>query len=242
MSELSSLTISVDRFEALVGAPIPRDTQDVESYVQDAFTTLSEQFTNGSPGDGLNVNIRTLAERYNLPMPTMPDDVIPFITQISSQFVRDQWSTLFPGQPTFDPTIAEFDPDVGYGVNGTGGTLPPGWPPGGSDGVNAPFNTRALPSTNPMPIVPPKGTHVTGVQICSSGKSISAIRISNGFFVVDTAPSGNQQDQSAQFPLVNGGTCYNYTGSCTAVEAWGTAAGENWTYRIEVATKKTTAN
>ncbi len=228
MVERDGNSISVERFVDLVGAPLPERSQDIEQYIQSSFRTLAGQFAEqvtGADGvydlDDLKIGIGEIAGRYGLTLPSEPGDIVPFLTQLGQIWVPDQFPPDFSTTPTLDPTITEFDPDAGYGVDSGGNPVAP------------------------IPILPPKDssgsltgssgslTRAKSILICSTGRPISSITIWNGYVRVDEAPSDKQYDKTATFPLQNG-QCYNYGKRCTHYAAYGPTHGEVWTFHVEI--------
>lgn len=242
MSDLSSNPMSVEQFEALVGASIPAESQEIPAYLQTAFQAVAGQIAEELAGPDaatqlgrITANVNELAGRYNLTLPLEVEEVVPFVVQLGQLWVPEQLPENTSNVPKLDPTITRTDPDsVGYGIEPTGNPQPIGSlvSTGGQPARASESYSWSQHIKTPLSL-PPGKTFATRIQIRSTGRAISTIVIWNGDDRVDLAPSDNQYDKGVNFPLQYRGQSYTYEGRCTHIQIFMAGGGQE-KYHVDV--------
>ena len=242
MSNQSLNPMSKEQFEALVGAPIPSQSQEIPAFVQNSFKVLAGQIAKEMAGpDGeelvgqIKVSVDEIGSHYNLSLPQESDDVVSFVTQLAQLWVPEQLPDVVANDREIDETITKIDPEqVSYPLNPPGSTQPKGSlnvPNGGLATVSTTFDWSKLTRT---PLDLPAGkSHATRIQISATGRPITTIIIWNLDKIVDRAPSLHQFHKGKKFPLQKDDPGYIFAKPCTHIQVFTSNASE-WEYHVEV--------
>lgn len=242
MSNQSSNLISTERFESIVGAPIPSQSQEIPLYLQNAFQKIAGQIAQDMAGTDAQVlvgqieaGVEEIADHYNLSLPKEPEDIVSFVTQLSQLWVPQQLDNDIAGQGNIDETITRTDPEeVSYPLNLTGNIQPKDSliiSTGGRATVSKTFDWLKIPRT-PLNL-PPGKSHATRIKISATGRPITTIIIWNRDEIVDSAPSLDQHHKGKIFPIQNTDPGYIFDKPSTHIQVFTSGASE-LEYRVDV--------